>query len=68
MKKPPNSKKFVLDVAVKVCLYDKDNCVPDIKVFDKTEIPQVICDIETVIDLKGICLLLYMHINEGTNR
>ncbi|CAG2190929.1 unnamed protein product [Mytilus edulis] len=56
IKKPPNSKKFILDFAVKVCLYDKDNCVPDIKVFDKTEIPQVICDIDTVTDLKDFSL------------
>lgn len=59
IKKPPNLKKLILDLAVKVCLNDKSNCVLDMKIFDNTEIPQLVCDIDAVIDLKGKYVLLY---------
>ncbi|VDI43603.1 Hypothetical predicted protein [Mytilus galloprovincialis] len=56
IKKPPNLKKLILDLSVKVCLNDKSNCVLDMKIFDNTEIPQLVCDIDAVIDLKATCI------------
>lgn len=53
VKKPPNFKKFILDLSIKVCLGDDSNCVPNIKIFDNTEIPQLVCDMDAEIDLKG---------------
>ncbi|CAC5401161.1 unnamed protein product [Mytilus coruscus] len=66
IKKPPNLKKLILDLAVKVCLNDKSNCVLDIKIFDKTEIPQLVCDIDAVIDLKDFSLTNWAD-NLGVN-
>ncbi|XP_063420822.1 uncharacterized protein LOC134706043 [Mytilus trossulus] len=56
VKKPPNFKKFILDLSIKVCLGDDSNCVPNKKIFDNTEIPQLICDMDAEIDLKDFSL------------
>ena len=45
-------KKFIVDMTAKACFNSR--CVPNTKIFDGTEIPQPICDMNANFNLEGI--------------
>jgi hypothetical protein len=51
IKKPADSKKFVVYLTAKACFEEK--CVPDVKIFDGTQIPQPVCDLYADFSMKG---------------
>jgi len=51
IKKPAGMKKFIVDMTAKACFNSR--CVPNIKIFDGTEIPQPVCDMNVNFNLKG---------------
>jgi hypothetical protein len=53
IKKPPEQKKFVIDLVVKACLEEGKPCEIDVPVFQQTEVPQPMCDIEATLSLKS---------------
>ena len=44
-------KMFIVDMTAKACFNSR--CVPNIKIFDGTEIPQPVCDMNINFNLKG---------------
>jgi hypothetical protein len=52
IKKPAEMKKFIVDMTAKACFNSR--CVPNTKIFDGTEIPQPICDMNANFNLEGI--------------
>ncbi|XP_052071172.1 uncharacterized protein LOC127709610 [Mytilus californianus] len=64
IKKPHGMKKFIMYLSAKACF--EERCVPDVKIFDGTEIPQPICDLYADYNFKGKTkLLFYMVISLG---
>ncbi|CAG2196996.1 unnamed protein product [Mytilus edulis] len=54
IKKPAEMKKFVVYLSAKACF--EESCVPDVKIFDGTEIPQPICDLYADYNFKEFSL------------
>lgn len=53
IKKPPEQKKFVIDLNVKTCLEEGKPCEVDEAIFQGTEVPQPMCDMEATMSLKS---------------
>ncbi|VDI70198.1 Hypothetical predicted protein [Mytilus galloprovincialis] len=47
-------KKFIVDMTAKACF--KSSCIPNVKIFDGTEIPQPVCDMNANFNLKNFSL------------
>ncbi|VDI06314.1 Hypothetical predicted protein [Mytilus galloprovincialis] len=56
IKKPPEQKKFVIDLNVKTCLEEGKPCEVDEAIFQGTEVPQPMCDMEATMSLKNFSL------------
>ncbi|XP_052090897.1 uncharacterized protein LOC127727822 [Mytilus californianus] len=54
IKKPAEMKKFIVDMTAKACF--KSTCIPNVKIFDGTEIPQPVCDMNANFNLKNFSL------------
>ncbi|VDI41394.1 Hypothetical predicted protein [Mytilus galloprovincialis] len=54
IKKPHGMKKFIVYLSAKACF--EERCVPDVKIFDGTEIPQPICDLYADYNFKEFSL------------
>ncbi|XP_071150838.1 uncharacterized protein [Mytilus edulis] len=54
IKKPAGLKKFIVYLSAKACF--EKRCVPDVKIFDGTEIPQPICDLYADYSFKEFSL------------
>jgi hypothetical protein len=44
-------KKFVVYLTARACF--EETCVPDVKIFDGTQIPQPVCDLYADFSMKG---------------